>query len=123
MVRAAAGDLIGDNVTITRVDLEATDISATDGNFDPFETATLDLVIQGSGGEALILGTAANNDGLGTAFSLTLESPVDLLNDLEDDECGAPELHLDGAGFLEAEAITFDVVVRLMVYTQVNAQL
>jgi hypothetical protein len=121
MVRAAAGDLIGDHLTITRVDLEATDITATEGNFDPFETATLDLVVEDSGGEALILGTAADNDGLGTEFSLTLDNPVDLLNDLEEGECGAPELHLDGAGFLEAEAITFDVTVRLMVYTQVKA--
>jgi len=123
LVRAAAGDLIGDNVSITRVDLEATDVTATDGNFDPFETATLDLVIDGSGGEALILGTAVNNEGLGTEFSLTLDSPVDLLNDLEEGECGSPELHLDGAGFLEAESITFDVTVRLMVYTEVDAQL
>lgn len=122
MVREAAGDLIGDHLTITRVDLEATDITATDGNFDPFETATLDLVIEDSGGEALILGTAANNEGLGTAFSLTLENPVDLLNDLEEGECGSPELHLDGAGFLEAESVTFDVTVRLMVYTEVKAQ-
>lgn len=122
MVRLAAGDVIGDNLSIIRVDLEATEITATSGNFDPFETAILDLVIEGSGGEALILGTAANNEGLGTQFSLTLESPVDLLNDLEADECVAPELHLDGAGFLEAEAVTFDVSVRLLVYTEVRAQ-
>lgn len=122
MVREAAGDRIGDLVSITRVDLVATDITATGGDFDPFETATLDLVIEGSGGEAFILGTAANNEGLGTEFSLTLDNPVDLLNDLEEDACGSPELHLDGGGFLEAEAITFDVKVRLMVYTQVDAQ-
>lgn len=122
MVREAAGDLIGDLVTITRVDLVATDITATEGNFEPFETATLDLLIEGSGGEALILGTAANNEGLGTEFSLTLDNPVDLLNDLEEDECGSPELHLDGAGFLEAEAITFDVAVRLLVYTEVGQE-
>ena len=122
MVREAAGDLIGDLVTITRVDLAATEITATEGNFEPFETATLDLVIEGSGGEALIVGTAVENEGLGTEFSLTLDNPVDLLNDLEEDECGSPVLHLDGAGFLEAESITFDVTVRLMVYTAVKAQ-
>lgn len=121
MVRAAAGDLIADLTTITRVELRSTEITATEGDFDPFETAVLDLTIEGSGGETLLLGTAANNDGLGTAFSLRLNSPVDLLNDLEEDECGSPTLHLDGGGFLEADAITFNVVVKLLVYTEVRA--
>lgn len=121
MVREAAGPLIPDLVTVTRVMLVSTDVQATEGNFDPFETAVLDLTIEGSGGETLLLGTAANNEGLGTAFSLRLNSPVDLLNDLEADECGSPTLHLDGGGFLEAGAITFDVHVKLLVYTEVRA--
>lgn len=117
LVRAAAGNLIADLAVITRVDLESTDITATAGNFDPFETAELDIDVDGSD-DPLILGTAADNDGLGTEFSLTLENPVDLLNDLNEDQCATPVLHLDGAGFLEAEAITFDVTVTLMVYTE-----
>lgn len=121
MVREAAGPLIPDLLTVTRVTLVSTDIQATEGNFDPFETAVLDLTVEGSGGETLLLGTAANNNGLGTAFSLRLNSPVDLLNDLEEDECGSPTLHLDGGGLLEAGDITFDVHVKLLVYTEVRA--
>jgi hypothetical protein len=117
LVRAAAGDLIADLAVITRVDLKSTDITATAGNFDPFETAELDIDVDGSD-DPLILGTAADNDGLGTEFSLTLDEPVDLLNDLNEDQCATPVLHLDGAGFLEAEAITFDVTVTLLVYTE-----
>ena len=120
LVRAAAGDLIADLTVITRVDLKSTNITATAGTFDPFETAELDIDVDGSD-DPLILGTAADNDGLGTEFSLTLENPVDLLNDLSEDQCATPVLHLDGAGFLEAEAITFDVSVTLMVYTEVRA--
>jgi hypothetical protein len=117
LVRAAAGDLIADLTTITRIDLKSTDVSATAGNFNPFETAELDIDVDGSD-DPLILGTAVDNDGLGTAFSLTLDDPVDLLNDLTEDQCATPVLHLDGAGFLEAEAINFDVTVKLVVYTE-----
>ncbi len=120
MVRAAAGNLIADLTDITRVDLKSTDITATEGSFDPFETAELDIDVDGAD-DPLILGTAADNDGLGTEFSLTLENPVDLLNDLSEDQCNTPVLHLDGAGFLEAEAITFDVTVTVMVYTEIRA--
>lgn len=117
LVRAAAGNLIADLAVITRVDLKSTDVTATAGNFDPFETAELDIDVDGSD-DPLILGTAADNDGLGTEFSLTLDEPVDLLNDLNEDQCATPVLHLDGAGFLEAEAIAFDVTVTVLVYTE-----
>lgn len=120
LVRAEAGDLIADLTDITRVELSATEITATEGNFDPFETAVLDIEVDGVE-DPLILGTAANNAGLGTGFSLSLDDPVDLLNDLSEEQCASPVLHLDGAGFLEAEAIRFDVRVRLKVYTEVRA--
>jgi len=119
LVREVAGDIIGDNLDITRVELTATRITATEGTFEPFTTAALDVTIPNSGGEVLLLGTAAFNDGLGTRFQLKLEDPVDLLNDLDESECSAPTLHLDGAGFLEGGDITFDVKVFLRVHTQI----
>ncbi len=121
MVRAAAGDLIADLVTITRVELASTNLTATEGTFQPFTTAELTLTIVEPGADALLLGAAADNDGLGTMVSLTQNNPVDLLNDLEDGQCGVPTLRLDGANPLEAEDIRFDVSVSVLVYTTVSA--
>lgn len=117
-VREAAGDLIADLVTVTSVELASTNIVATDGTFAPFTNAQLTLTILELGGETLLLGAAANNDGLGTEFFLTQDMPVDLLNDLEEDQCGSPTLRLDGAEILEPRDITFDASVTVLVYTQ-----
>jgi len=122
LIRAAAGGAIGSDVGISRVLLASTDIVATDGDFGPFDTAVLDVMVNNSGGNTLLLGTAESNDGLGTAFSLTLEDPVDLRNDLRADQCGGATLHLTGAGILEAGSITFDASVTLLVYTVFPAQ-
>tara|TARA_R110001592_G_scaffold308236_2_gene582248 strand:+ start:609 stop:1205 length:597 start_codon:yes stop_codon:yes gene_type:complete len=111
LIRNAAGDLIADLVTITGVELKSTEIVATEGTFDPFDTATLRLTVLEPGAEPLLLGAAADNNGLGTSFSLTQETPVDLLNDLKDGQCGIPTLSLDGAGLLEAQKITFNASV------------
>lgn len=118
-VRAEAGNLITDLVEITRVELIATEISATEGNFDVFTTASLD-VLDTARNEVLLLGTAANNDGLGTTFTLTLDNPVDVFNDLDAGDCDAPQLHLEGADAFEGGDITFDVRVSLRVYTTVR---
>lgn len=117
-VREAAGDLIADLVTVTSVELASTNIVATDGTFAPFTSARLTLTILELGGETLLLGAAANNAGLGTEFFLTQDTPVDLLNDLEEDQCGSPTLHLEGAAILEPRDITFDASVTVLVYTQ-----
>src|SRR5690606_24979515 len=90
MVREAAGDAIADLVVITKVELTSTNIMATDGTFAPFTTSTFTLTRLDLSGETLLLGAAANNDGLGTSFLLTQDSPVDLLNDLDEDQCGSP---------------------------------
>lgn len=122
MVREAAGNLIADMTTVTSVTLASTDVTATEGDFVPFTTASLDLMILEPGNETLLLGTAANNDGLGDRFLLTLDMPVDLLNDLEENDCGSPMLHLEGADPFEAEAVTFTVSVNLLVYTEFTVQ-
>jgi len=120
LVRAAAGDLIADLVTFTSVELAAVTITATEGTFAPFTTATLTLTILEAGAEPLLLGAAADNSGLGTSFVLTQDTPVDLLNDLEDGQCGIPTLSLDGGGVAEASDITFDVSVTVLVHTRVR---
>lgn len=121
MVRAAAGDLIADLVTITSVELASTNLMATAGTFQPFTTAELTLTVLEPGADALLLGAAADNAGLGTMISLTQNNPVDLLNDLEDGQCGVPTLRLAGANALESGDIRFDVSVSVLVYTTVSA--
>ena len=114
--KAAEGDLIADLVTITRVELAATVITATEGDFEPFTDSTLTLSLLELGAPPLILGTASANDGLGGLFSLTKGTPVDLLNDLEEGQCGVATLRLEGADILEPGDATFDVSVELLVY-------
>lgn len=116
MVREAAGDLIADLVTITRVELAATVITATEGDFAPFTDSTLTLTLLDLGAPPLVLGTASANQGLGGLFSLTRGTPVDLLNDLEEGQCGLATLRLEGADLLEPGDATFDVSVELLVY-------
>lgn len=122
MIRAAAGDLIADVATLTSVELAATNIMVTTGTFDPFTTAELTVDITGSSADPLLLGTAADNDGLGTSFTLTQNTPVDLLNDIQDGECGTAVLRVEGADALTAAEATFDVSVDLLVYITVNTQ-
>jgi hypothetical protein len=122
MVREAAGDLIADLVTITRVELAATVITATEGDFAPFTDSTLTLSLLELGAPPLVLGTAAANDGLGGLFSLTKVTPVDLLNDLEEGQCGIATLRLAGADLLEPGDATFDVSVELLVYAELTLE-
>ncbi len=122
MVREAAGDLIADLVTITRVELAATVITATEGDFAPFTDSTLTLSLLELGAPPLVLGTAAAEDGLGGLFSLTKGTPVDLLNDLEEGQCGIATLRLEGAGLLEPGDATFDVSVELLVYAELTIE-
>jgi len=118
MVRAAAGDLIADRVTITRVELAATVIAATEGDFASFTDSTLTLTLLELGAPPLVLGTAKADDGLGDLFSLTKGTPVDLLNDLEEGQCGIATLRLEGADLLEPEDATFDISVELRVFAE-----
>lgn len=120
MVRAAAGDLIADLVVITRVELESVDITATAGDFAAYTDAELRMTVVNPVEAPLSLGTARNSEGLGSAFGLTREIPVDLLNELEDGQCGVPTLHLDGGGLLQPGDTTFNAGVSVLVYTQVR---
>lgn len=120
MVREAAGDLIADFVIVTGVDLEATHIDAVEGTFAPFTDAALSLTILEPGGETLLLGDAADGNGLGTAFDMTKTPPVDLLNDLDADQCSSPTLHLDGGAPLEPRDITFDVRATVVVSLEIR---
>lgn len=122
MVREAAGDLIADLVTITRVELAATVITATEGDFAPFTDSTLTLSLLELGAPPLVLGAASANEGLGGLFSLTKGTPVDLLNDLEEGQCGIATLRLEGADLLEPDDAIFDVSVELLVYAELTIE-
>ena len=45
---------------------------------------------------------------------------VDLLNDLEDGQCGVPTLRVSGGDLLESGDITFDATVTVLVFTQLT---
>ena len=122
MVREAAGDLIADLVTITRVELAATVITATEGDFAPFTQSTLTLSLLELGAPPLVLGKASADAGLGGIFSLTKGPPVDLLNDLEEGQCGIATLRLEGADLLEPGDATFNVSVELLVYAELTLE-
>lgn len=118
MLRNAGGDLIADLVSIPRAELESVTITATQGNFSTFTSAQLDLSVLAAGAPALSLGTAENAAGLGASFMLTQEELVDLLNDLEDGQCGVPTLHLDGSA--PSEDITFSATATVLVYSRLS---
>lgn len=121
VVRAAAGDEIANLVSITGIELEAVNVTATSGTFSPLTTADLNLELVNSNAGPIPLGTAFDPNGLGTDFSLTQDMSVDLLNDLEDGQCGTPNLHLEGAGLAEVGNITFSVTADVMVFTELSA--
>ena len=108
--------MVADIVDITGVELDKVTVTATSGDFDSFDTADLNMIFLGEA--PLPLGSAEDNAGLGTVFDLTQDIPVDLLNDLEDGECGAPTLELNGE---QPDAdITFNTTATLQVYTRLS---
>jgi len=118
LIRQFGGDLVADIVDITGVELTKVTVSATSGNFDTFTSSDLGLIFLGD--DPLPLGEASDSQGLGGAFDLTQDVPVDLLNDLEDGDCGAPTLHFEGD---QPEGdITFNTTATLKVFTRITLQ-
>lgn len=118
MIREHAGDLIADLVDITKVELRHVTVDAIGGDFDSFTNADLKLVPPLPIRDAVLLGEAEDANGLGDSFELSLDDPVDLLNDFEDGECGVPTLHLEGDQ--PEDDIAFDTSVTLLVYTRLT---
>lgn len=118
LIRQFGGDLVANLVEITKVQLESVTVTATNGNFDSFTTSDLSIVFLGQ--PALPLGEAADGSGLGSEFVLSQEVPVDLLNDLEDGDCGAPTLHFEGE---QPESnITFNTSATVKVFAKLTLQ-
>jgi hypothetical protein len=116
LLREAGGDVIADLVSIPRAELASVDVTATEGDFSTFTDASLTLTVVG--GDPLPLGAAADSAGLGTSFALTQEMPVDLLNDLEDGQCGVPTMTVTGS--VPVSDITLSATATVRVFTQVN---
>lgn len=117
MIREHAGDLIADLVDITKVELHHVTVDAIGGSFDSFTQSDLSLVFLPPTPRVL-LGEAEDANGLGDTYELSLEEPVDLLNDFNDGECGVPTLHLEGEQ--PEDDIAFDTSVTLLVYTRLT---
>lgn len=118
LIRQFGGDLVADLVDITGVELTKVTVTATQGNFDSFTDSDLKLIFLG--GSPLALGEASDSQGLGSSFDLSQDTPVDLLNDLEDGDCGAPTLHFEGDQ--PAGDITFNTTATLTVYTRLTLE-
>jgi len=118
LIRQFGGDLVADLVDITGVDLTKVTVTATEGDFDSFTDSDLKLIFLGD--SPLLLGDASDSQGLGSSFDLTKSVPVDLLNDLEDGDCGAPTLHFEGDQ--PAGDISFNTTATLTVYTRLTLQ-
>ncbi len=112
-IRQAAGDLVADLVTITAVELQSVQVSASAGNFSTFTAVSLTL----DGTPPLPLGAAADTNGLGTSFTLEQETPVDLIGDL-DGQCGVANALLVGS--TPAEDITYTTTATVLVHVQLN---
>lgn len=118
LIRQFGGDLVANMVEITKVQLESVTVTATNGNFDTFTTSDLSLIFLGQ--PALPLGEAADGSGLGSEFVLSQDVPVDLLNDLEDGDCGAPTLHFEGTQ--PDGDITFNTSATVKVFARLTLQ-
>lgn len=118
LIRQFGGDLVANMVEITKVQLESVTVTATNGNFDTFTSSDLAIIFLGQ--DPLPLGEAADNGGLGSEFVLSQDVPVDLLNDLQDGDCGAPTLHFEGT---QPEGdITFNTTATLKVFARLTLQ-
>ncbi len=118
LIRQFGGDLVADLVDITGVELKKVTVTATEGDFDTFTDSDLRLLFPGN--DPLPLGEASDAQGLGASFDLTQDEPVDLLNDLEDGDCGAPTLHFEGDQ--PTGDIRFNTTATLTVYTRLTLQ-
>lgn len=118
LISTFAGQEISDLVDITAVTLESVEIMATAGNFNDFTMGSFDMTPIGGDSPTTDFGAVTNAGGLGTSFELVQDEPIDLLNDLQQDQCGVATLHLDGD--TPAENITFNVVANVLVYTRIS---
>jgi len=118
LLTAAGGAEVANLVDIPSVELESLDIMSTLGSFSSFTMADLTMTLVTPNSTPIDLGTVTSANGLGDSFTIMQSPPFDLLNDLSDDECGVPTLHLEGAA--PAEDIQFNVVANVVVYAQVN---
>lgn len=108
-------------VDIPSVELESLEFIATEGDFSAYTIASADLTVIGPSSDPIDLGAVSDANGLGEGFELVAETPLDLLNDLNEDECGVPALHLVGDA-APTEDTRFTVIAHVLVYTQLNFQ-
>lgn len=118
LLTAAGGAEIAALVDIPSVEMESVEFVATQGTFADFTTADLTMTLIAPGTDPVDLGTLTDPNGLGTMFEVVQNPPFDLLNDLSDDECGVPTLHLEGAA--PTADIEFTVIANVVVYSQLN---
>ena len=120
LITAFGGAEIAALVNISGVEMESVEVVALqDTNFDEFTTASLDMTLIAPGSNPIDLGMVTDPTGLGASFEFVQDPPFDLLNDLADDECGVPALHLKGDN-TPTEDIQFNVIAHVLVYTQIS---
>lgn len=115
---AGAGDL-ANLIDLDRVELEYIVVTATQGNFNGFTSASLDMTLLDVGAAPIDLGSISNSGGLGDSFELMVDPPFDLLNGLNNNQCGIPALHLTGTS-APTNDIQFEVVAHVKLYAKAN---
>ncbi len=99
LIRSQAGDLVAGFVDIDRVDFDSLRVRATVGSFSSITGVTLGLQSDKFVALAdLSLGQITSPDGLGIDFTLTADSPVDLLPFLSalDGDCASIVIRVTG---------------------------
>jgi hypothetical protein len=98
LVREAVGDFLADLVRVERVGIARLSATADAGSFDSLTRVAVRLRVDGPGGGRIPVGEVRDLEGLGQAFTIVPEAPVDLLPLLQATApgCVIPELALDG---------------------------
>lgn len=116
-IRRTAGDTIAGFVDLSRVEFTQLDVRASQGTFNSLTRVTLSLASDKVIPLAnLTLGQIASEDGLGYAFVLLADSPVDLLPFLTEIEGDCASLVIQVTGRVPREDVVFNTEISLTVH-------
>jgi hypothetical protein len=120
LIRRQAGELVAGFVDIDRVDFDSLRVRATVGSFNTITGVTLGLQSDKFVALAdLSLGQITSPDGLGIDFTLTADSPVDLLPFLSALEGDCASIVIRVTGRMPREDVVFLGDVTLTVHGDV----
>ncbi len=127
IIRDAAGDVVAGIFTITRMDVRALLLNATEGDFSDFNRITLYYVpkpVDGVNQPPVVIGTAEATGVFGTQVSLEPPEPVDFLELIRANDAntgpGCSGIYISVSGEIPDETPTWDTDISLDVYTRLG---